>query len=140
MFKDYIIRIWQQVHRKRNRFEIPLLVAILGTKFPKEHFLVHKTTNLCATQNTPGNFRIHRRHILTKKLISCISVTGYFTYCQPIEYIDNYLVDYWKYHYCTFFFVNYSGKQIVFVARISVWIIVHKQQAHTFFCVETNIQ
>ena len=37
--------------QKRNRFEIPLLAAILGTKFPKEQSLVHKTTNLCATQN-----------------------------------------------------------------------------------------
>ena len=40
--------------QKRNRFEIPLLVAVLRTKFPKEQILVHKTTNLCATQNT-GN-------------------------------------------------------------------------------------
>ena len=50
--KQLFIRIWQQVHKKRNRFEITLLVAVLGTKFPKEHFLVHKTTKLCATQNT----------------------------------------------------------------------------------------
>ena len=37
--------------QERNRFEIPLLAAVLGTKFPKEQILVHKTTNLCATQN-----------------------------------------------------------------------------------------
>ena len=28
--------------QKRNRFEIPLLVAVLRTKFPKEQILVHK--------------------------------------------------------------------------------------------------
>ena len=38
--------------QKRNRFEIPLLIAVLRTKFPKEQILVHKTTNLCAIQNS----------------------------------------------------------------------------------------
>ena len=38
--------------QERNRFEIPLLAAILGTKFPKEQSLVHKTANLCASQNS----------------------------------------------------------------------------------------
>ena len=38
--------------QKRKRFEIPLLVAVLRTKFPKEQILVHKTTNLWATQNS----------------------------------------------------------------------------------------
>ena len=42
---------WQQVHKRRNRFEIPWLAAILGTKFPKEQSLVHKTAISCATQN-----------------------------------------------------------------------------------------
>ena len=51
-WQQLFIRIWQQVHRRRNRFEIPLLAAILRTKFPKEQTLVHKTTNLCATQNS----------------------------------------------------------------------------------------
>ena len=37
--------------QRRNRFEIPLLAAILGTKFKKEQSLVHKTANSCATQN-----------------------------------------------------------------------------------------
>ena len=37
---------------KRNRFEIPILAAILRTKLPKEQILVHKTSNLCATQNS----------------------------------------------------------------------------------------
>ena len=41
--------------QRRNRFEIPLLAAILRTKFPKEQTLVHKTTNLCATQNNWSN-------------------------------------------------------------------------------------
>ena len=49
------IRIWQQVHRRETGLKSLLLIAILGTKFPKEHFLVHKTTNLCTTQNTQCN-------------------------------------------------------------------------------------
>ena len=38
--------------QRRNRFEIPLLAAVLRTKFPKEQILVHETTNLCAPQNS----------------------------------------------------------------------------------------
>ena len=39
--------------QKKNRFEIPLLVAVLRTKFPKEQILVHKTTNLCIFERKP---------------------------------------------------------------------------------------
>ena len=47
--------------QKRNRFEIPLLVAVLRTKFPKEQILVHKTTNLCATQNNVPEVKTHKK-------------------------------------------------------------------------------
>ena len=51
IFKPVFISNWQQVHERRNRFVIPWLVAILGTKFPKKQSLVHKTAISCATQN-----------------------------------------------------------------------------------------
>ena len=37
---------WQQVHEGIYRFVIPWLVVFLGTKFPKEQSLVHKTATV----------------------------------------------------------------------------------------------
>ena len=62
-FMDVFIRNWQKVHKRRNRFEIPWLTAILGTKFPKEDKLVHKTAISCATQNSSAS-KIFEKMIL----------------------------------------------------------------------------
>ena len=70
------IRNWQQVHKKIYRFEIPWLVAILRTKFPKEQILVHKTAISCATQNSRINAQGEhkckpREHHLNTKYAYC---------------------------------------------------------------------
>ena len=60
----YIYKDLATSTQKRNRFEIPLLIAILGIKFQKEHFLVHKTTNLCATQNRDAGVIFNKFQII----------------------------------------------------------------------------
>ena len=56
--------IWQQVHRRETGLKSPELLLVLRTKFPKEQSLVHKTTILCATQNT--DTKRNKNHIEEK--------------------------------------------------------------------------
>ena len=56
--------IWQQVHRRETGLKSPESLLVLRTKFPKEQSLVHKTTNLCATQNT--DTKRNKNHIEEK--------------------------------------------------------------------------
>ena len=69
------------MHKRRNRFEIPWLAAILGTKFPKEQNLVPKTAISCATQNTqyPCQYQFMEIFINSLHPKNAIQLTLYIT-------------------------------------------------------------
>ena len=98
---------------KRNRFEIPLLAAILGTKFPKEQSLVQKTAISRATQNRYYKLGYHRtfwffgdpptvfirRHSLIWKFSTTLSVV-YFNLRMGAVQCPSHLLDKIMFFHC----------------------------------------